>query len=246
VLTLGKQGWIIGNYLTPILTKGLNNDIAVQGVKYDAGILTNIGSGMADPAGVKEATRLIQLAISKCPNTIITGGGYSQGAAIMHRAIEKMSEDVKGKITAILLYGDTQYPQDGPKIKGFPQDKVKVICKSDDGVCVGGITVTPGHLSYSGSAAEGANWLIEKIKAAKSGGTGGSSSPSSDSGDSGDSGSSSPPPSPAPKGKGSFGKGGAKGGGSPKGSPKGSSLKAMSPPPAPPAEEAPSEPPARR
>lgn len=229
----GNMGWIIGNYLTPILTKGLNNDIAVQGVKYDAGILTNIGAGMADPAGVKEATRLIQLAISKCPNTIITGGGYSQGAAIMHRAIEKMSEDVKSKITAILLYGDTQFPQDGPKIKGFPQDKVKVICKSDDGVCVGGITVTPGHLSYSGSAAEGANWLIEKIKSAKAGG---SSSSSSSSGDSGSSSS----PAPSPKGKGSAPKAGAKGS-SPKGPPKGSSGKGVSPPPEPPAPETPAE-----
>jgi cutinase len=122
---------------------------------------------MADPAGVKEAQRLFQLAVTKCPNTVITGGGYSQGAAIMHRAIEKLDEDVKSRISAILLYGDTQYPSDGPKIKGFPQEKVKTICKSDDGVCVGYITVTSGHLSYSGKAAEGANWVVEKVKASK-------------------------------------------------------------------------------
>jgi len=163
----GNMGWIIGNYLTPLLKKGLNNDIAVQGVKYSAGILTNIGPGMADAKGVQEAQRLFQLAATKCPNTIITGGGYSQGAAIMHRAIEKLNSDVKSKISAILMYGDTQYPKDGPKIKGFPADRVKTICKPDDGVCKGGITVTAGHLSYSGKAAEGANWLVQKIKAAK-------------------------------------------------------------------------------
>jgi len=162
------MGWIIGNYLSQPLKRGLKNDIAIQGVKYSAGILTNIGPGMADPKGVAEAQRLFKLAVTKCPNTIITGGGYSQGAAIMHRAIEKLSEDVKARIAAILLYGDTQYPVDGPKIKGFPPDKVHTICKPDDGVCKGMITVSAGHMSYSKKAAEGAAWVVQKVKAAKS------------------------------------------------------------------------------
>jgi len=201
----GNMGWIIGNYLTPLLTKGLSNDIAVQGVKYDAGLLTNITPGMADPAGVKEATRLFKFAVTKCPNIILTGGGYSQGAAVMHRAIEGLDEGTKSKIAGMLLYGDTQYPQDKESIKGFPKDKVKVICKSDDGVCVGGITVTAGHLSYSNKAKEGVDWLVGKIKSFKSSGGGGSSSPSS----SEEGGESAPAPkSPkggAPKGKGKGG-----------------------------------------
>lgn len=122
---------------------------------------------MADPAGVKEAQRLFNLAMTKCPNTVITGGGYSQGAAIMHRAIEGLSSSAKSRISAILLYGDTQFPKDGPKIKGFPTDKVKVICKPDDGVCKGGITVTAGHMSYNAKAAEGASWVVQKVKAAR-------------------------------------------------------------------------------
>jgi cutinase len=126
---------------------------------------------MADPKGVAEAQRLFQLAVKKCPNTVVTGGGYSQGAAIMHRAIEKLPEDVKARIAAILLYGDTQYPVDGPRIKGFPPDKVKTICKPDDGVCKGMITVSAGHMSYSAKAAEGASWVVQKVKAAKKGGS---------------------------------------------------------------------------
>jgi len=165
------MGWIIGNYLSNPLKKGLKNDIAIQGVKYSAGILTNIGPGMADPKGVAEAQRLFTLAAKKCPKTIITGGGYSQGAAIMHRAIEKLPEDVKARIAAILLYGDTQYPVDGPRIKGFPPEKVKTICKPDDGVCKGMITVSAGHLSYSAKAAEGASWVVQRVKAAKKGGS---------------------------------------------------------------------------
>jgi len=165
------MGWIIGNYLSNPLKKGLKNDIAIQGVKYSAGILTNIGPGMADPKGVAEAQRLFTLAAKKCPKTVITGGGYSQGAAIMHRAIEKLPEDVKERIAAILLYGDTQYPVDGPKIKGFPPEKVKTICKPDDGVCKGMITVSAGHLSYSKKAAEGATWVVQRVKSFKKGGS---------------------------------------------------------------------------
>jgi cutinase len=187
-----------------VLQKGLSNNIAVQGVKYDAGILTNIIPGMADPAGVKDAQRLFKLSLSKCPNAVVTGGGYSQGAAIMHRAIEGLDAATKDKIAAIILYGDTQYASDGQSIKGFPKDRVKVICKSDDGVCVGYITVTPGHLSYSGQAAEGANWIVQKIKAAEKGG---GSAPSSEGGEGGGE---SPPEPKAPKAK-------APGGGAPKG-----------------------------
>jgi cutinase len=126
---------------------------------------------MADPKGVAEAQRLFQLAAKKCPNTVITGGGYSQGAAIMHRAIEKLPENIKERITAILLYGDTQFPVDGPRIKGFPPEKVHTICKPDDGVCKGMITVSAGHLSYSAKAGEGASWLVKMVKAAKKGGS---------------------------------------------------------------------------
>jgi len=201
----GNLGWIIGNYVAPLLTKALNGDIAIQGVEYSAGILTNIIPDMADPTGVKSATDFIKMAASKCPRMIITGGGYSQGAAIMHRTVERLDETHKQKITAMLLYGDTQVPFDGNKIKGFPPEKVKVICNSGDGVCIGGITVTPSHLSYSGEAKNGADWLVAKIKAAKAaqGSGGGSSGGESSEGGSDE--------APAPKPKGGAPKG-AKGG----------------------------------
>ena len=57
--------------------------LAVQGVKYAAGVATNMGPGGADAKGVSEANRLLKLAASKCPKSIIIAGGYSQGAAVM-------------------------------------------------------------------------------------------------------------------------------------------------------------------
>jgi cutinase len=150
------------------LQKGLNNDIAVQGVPYDAGLLTNLNAGGADRQGIKEATKLFELASTKCPDSVLIGGGYSQGAALMHRSVESLTENIKSRIAGIVLYGDTQNVQDGGKIKNFPKEKVEVICSSSDGVCTGVLLVTPGHLSYStASIQEGADFLIARVKAAK-------------------------------------------------------------------------------
>jgi cutinase len=115
--------------------------------------------GGGDPAGISEAKKDYELAASKCPKTIIIGGGYSQGAA-------------KGRIAGIVLYGDTQNSQSGGKIKGFPPEKAKVFCNgygdlksaSADGVCGGLLTVNGGHMSYSGTFSKAATWLSQKVQ----------------------------------------------------------------------------------
>lgn len=150
--------------------------LAVEGVDYGAGIMGNFQSGGGDPAGVKEATKDYKLAASKCPDTVIIGGGYSQGAAITHRAVESLPEDVKARIAGITLYGDTQYYQDGGKIKKFPAEKVKTYCngygelkaQSSDGVCNGLLAVNYGHMSYGDSMKPGAAWLKAQVDAFKS------------------------------------------------------------------------------
>lgn len=100
----------------------------MEGVTYDAGIFTNLRPDGADPVGVTNAKKDYELAASKCPNTIIIGGGYSQGAAVTHLAIEGLSESVKSRIAGIVLYGDTRYTAEGGKIKGFPAEKVHNFC----------------------------------------------------------------------------------------------------------------------
>ena len=149
-------------------------DLAVEGVPYAAGLLTNIGKGGADPKGVEAATKLFQDAHSKCPKAAILGGGYSQGAAVMHRTIEKLPKDVQNHIAGVVLYGDTQNKQDGGQIKNFPKEKVKVFCGANDGVCAGGLNVNGGHFAYSQDMQPGAEFLAERIKAWR-GNTGGSS-----------------------------------------------------------------------
>jgi cutinase len=152
-------------------------DLAVEGVTYGAGVMTNIVSpGGADGDGVKDAVRLFKLAAEKCPNTIILGGGYSQGAAIMHRAAKGLPKNVEDKIAGIALFGDTQNYQSSGHIVGFPKEKSEVFCEKNDGVCNGLLNVNTGHLAYSGTdwsgnynnakLLAGADWLIQRAAAA--------------------------------------------------------------------------------
>jgi cutinase len=149
--------------------------LAVQGVKYSAGIMGNLTPAGGDAKGIEEAVRDYNMAATKCPKTIITGGGYSQGAAITHRAVEKLSEKVKARIAAIVLFGDTKRLQDKEQIKGFSPSKTKTFCngygdlasKSKDGVCNGALAVNAGHMAYGDSFAPAAKWIAGKVEAYK-------------------------------------------------------------------------------
>jgi cutinase len=102
--------------------------VAIQGVEYGAGVMGNLLPGGRDPTGIANAVKDYTMIAEKCPKTIITGGGYSQGAAITHRAVGKLPGAVKARIAAIVLFGDTQRAQDKEQIKGFPKDKTRTFC----------------------------------------------------------------------------------------------------------------------
>jgi cutinase len=104
---------------------------------------------------------------SKCPDSVIVAGGYSQGAAVNHRAIEDLPANVQDQIAGVILYGDTQKEQDNEQIPNFPKEKVKIICALGDAVCEGLLVVLPAHLSYGSDADEGAEFLAEKIRGAQ-------------------------------------------------------------------------------
>jgi cutinase len=101
---------------------------------------------------------------SKCPDSVIVAGGYSQGAAVNHRAIEDLPANVKDQIAGVVLYGDTQKKQDQEQIPNFPKEKVQIICQVGDAVCNGVLTVLPAHLTYGVRADEGVEFLTKQIK----------------------------------------------------------------------------------
>jgi cutinase len=127
---------------------------------------------------------MFNLAASKCPDTIIVGGGYSQGAAVMVASVRRLPEATKAKMAGVVLYGNTRNRQEHGKIPNFPEDKALTICNASDGVCGGALLVTPGHLTYQTKVPQAVSWLAERIQAQESSGSGSSSSSAASSTDS--------------------------------------------------------------
>ncbi|KAL0935955.1 cutinase 1-like protein 1 [Colletotrichum truncatum] len=161
----GNMGTICGPQ-TANGVKASFKSVAVEGVDYAAGLATNTLPGGADPKGIAEMKRLIAKANTDCPNSMLVVGGYSQGAAVTHRAVEDLPQAQKDQIVAAFMFGDTQFQQDGGQITDFPQDKTNIICARGDAVCRGTLTILPAHLSYGNRADEQAQFINEKLTAA--------------------------------------------------------------------------------
>ncbi|OLN88110.1 putative cutinase 1-like protein 1 [Colletotrichum chlorophyti] len=162
---VGNMGTICG----PQTANGVKDNfqsVAVEGVDYAAGLATNTLPGGADPRGIAEMKRLIAKANTDCPNSMLVVGGYSQGAALTHRAVEDLPQAQKDQIVAAFMFGDTQNQQDRGQIPNFPQDKTKIICAQGDAVCRGTLTILPAHLSYGSRADEMASFISQKLSAA--------------------------------------------------------------------------------
>ena len=140
--------------------------MAVEGVDYAAALSTNFLPRNADPAGIRELRDLFSQAASQCPNSVIVSGGYSQGAAVNHAAIEDSSEAVKQRIAGVVLFGDTRNLQERGRIAGYPTDRTLIICNTGDLVCAGTLTITAAHLTYTADVPRAARFLTQRINAA--------------------------------------------------------------------------------
>ncbi|KAK0627969.1 cutinase-2 [Immersiella caudata] len=163
----GNMGTICG----PPTANGLKevfgaNAVAVEGIDYGALLSTNFARGGADPAGIREMQRLIGQAVSQCPDSKLVVGGYSQGAALTHRAVENLPQAQKDAIVAAFTFGDTQNEQDNGQIPNFPAEKTMVICNRGDAVCSGTLTILPPHLDYRRRAPEAVDFLTQRLQAA--------------------------------------------------------------------------------
>ncbi|KAJ5035147.1 uncharacterized protein L3040_008405 [Drepanopeziza brunnea f. sp. 'multigermtubi'] len=165
--TMGSIGPPTGQGLKSAFGAG---NVAVEGISYAAALGTNAIPGGADPAGITAMKNLLNGAASKCPTSILVAGGYSQGAALTHRAIENLSEDVKARIAGVVTFGDSQNKQDNGQIPNFPKDKLLIICNSGDAICQGILSILPAHLDYVRKAPEAVTFLTGKIKAAQGSG----------------------------------------------------------------------------
>ncbi|KAI1339075.1 carbohydrate esterase family 5 protein [Xylariaceae sp. FL0016] len=142
----------LGATLGPRMSDGLKaawgvKNVATQGVDYWGFVVTNYYPGGAPPWGIYDMQLLLSAAAT-CPNSKIVASGYSQGAALVHRAIEGLKPEVRNRIAGVVTFGDTQTRQDGGRIKGYPLNNTLIICNVGDIICTGTLWPGPVHFDY--------------------------------------------------------------------------------------------------
>ncbi|KAI0431934.1 cutinase-domain-containing protein [Xylaria sp. FL1042] len=143
----------LGTTIGPALSDGLKTvfgvtNVATQGVDYYGLIDGNYYPGGAPPWGIYDMQAIITTAAA-CPHSKIVVSGYSQGAAIVHRAIEGLTDAVRSRIAGVVTFGDTQTLQDGGRVKGYPANQTLIICNDGDIICIGYLVpLYPVHWDY--------------------------------------------------------------------------------------------------
>ncbi|KXJ90475.1 cutinase-domain-containing protein [Microdochium bolleyi] len=137
-------------------------NVAGQGVAYSASLLGNLNSGGAPANEARSFAQAITSATTQCASSKIFVSGYSQGAALVHRAVEQLSTAVKAKVAAAVTFGDTQKKQDGGRIPSFDPSKTLIICHTGDLVCEGTLIITGAHSNYADTADQAARFIVSK------------------------------------------------------------------------------------
>lgn len=115
------------------------------------------------PEAIGAATILFNLAHTKCPDTKVVTGGYSQGSAVVDNSIQELDPAVVAQVKGAVLFGFTRNKQDGRRIPTYPTDQTKDYCADGDMVCDGTLIITAAHLTYGNDAAPAAVFLASKV-----------------------------------------------------------------------------------
>lgn len=99
--------------------------------------------------------KLVEQALSQCPDTKIIVSGYSQGAMVVHSA-----KPTSSKVAGAVLFGD---PLKRSAVGDLSTTSVKQFCGTSDQICGGGGDggATGSHLSYGSSAEAAATFAIQ-------------------------------------------------------------------------------------
>ncbi|OHE95084.1 cutinase [Colletotrichum orchidophilum] len=132
-----------------------SSQVWVQGVggPYSADLASNFLPAGTSTAAINEAKRLFTLANTKCPNSAVVAGGYSQGTAVMASSISTLSSTIQDQIKGVVLFGYTKNLQNLGRIPNFPSSKLSVYCDIADAVCYGTLFILPAHFLYQTDAA---------------------------------------------------------------------------------------------
>ncbi|KAL1881336.1 hypothetical protein Daus18300_001189 [Diaporthe australafricana] len=152
---LGNMGGSAGPTVADALEDRYGaSQVWVQGVggPYIADLASNALPEGTTRAAINEAKRLFTLANTKCPNTAIVAGGYSQGTAVMASSISELSSTIQNQIKGVVLFGYTKNLQNAGRIPNFSSSKLEVYCAATDAVCFGTLIILPAHFSYQTEA----------------------------------------------------------------------------------------------
>jgi cutinase len=163
----------VGLYTGPSFFTALRNYIngtstmAVQGVPYPASIGGFLKGG--SPLGSGVMAELANKTASACPSTKIVMAGYSQGAQVVHNAMEKVAAmsnttaankvDVASRVSSVVLFGD---PRNGTAVAGVGRERVLSLCHTQDDICTGGDRITFDHLTYNRDAPQAAMFVMQR------------------------------------------------------------------------------------
>ena len=98
----GNIGTIIGPPLFAALSSDLDKNVALQGVNYPADLAGDLDLGAE---GAPDLVSLVTQALDQCPSTKIALAGYSQGALVIHYALNDDGLS-SSDIDAIVYFGD--------------------------------------------------------------------------------------------------------------------------------------------
>ncbi|KAK6845915.1 cutinase [Apiospora arundinis] len=148
-----RPGPALGNALKSALGDAR---VAVQGVAYSASLLGNLGSGGAPAREAQQMADLVGQVASKCPSSSI-------GAALVHRAAEKLTAAARARVAAAVTFGDTQKAQDNGRVPTIDAGKTRIFCNDGDRVCEGTLIITGAHSDYTSSVAPAVSFITSKV-----------------------------------------------------------------------------------
>jgi len=152
-------GTVVGPPLEAALTALLDGrSLSFQGVDYPADIPGFLEGG--DPAGSQNMANDLTSAANSCPNAKLVSSGYSQGGQLVHNSAKLISASVAARISAVVIFGDPDFPQPVAQVSSSIVD---VDCHIGDDICAGGDLVLPAHLTYGPDTPAAAAFIVSKL-----------------------------------------------------------------------------------
>lgn len=132
--------------------------LAIQGVNYPATVLGFLAGG--DAQGTTTLFNLINTTASRCPSTKIVVSGYSQGAQLVHKALQRLTAAQAARVNAVVTFGDADRDTSFGLVNVA---NTLIICHEGDLICENTAILTPQHSNYEQDAPTAAAFVAARV-----------------------------------------------------------------------------------